>query len=174
VIPVKDVIPPRRRPAVALTILTVATASSVVWIATERPSAGRIFYLAFNALYLWAFADNVEDRLGHVRFGVLYLLCHAAGSMARLAIDPVSRVPFGLTSGAVAGVLGAYFVLYPRSRVLAFLPFPLGLFEVPAAFFLGFFWIVHLTGGLDLVVEIIAGALAGAVLGALLRRPIVW
>lgn len=97
--------------------------------------------LAFgiNLLYLWLFGDNVEDQLGRTRFALLYVASglSAAGAQALGAPDSER---FGLgASGAIGGVLGAYFLLYPRSRVLTLVPFPLSLHELPAGFFL-FFW----------------------------------
>ena len=75
-----------------------------------------------NMLYLWIFGDNVEDRLGHVRFLVFYLLCGVAAALGARLIDPSSKIPMIGASGAIAGVLGAYFVLFPRSRVLTLVP----------------------------------------------------
>ena len=69
-------------------------------------------------LYLWIFGDNVEDRLGHARFLLFYLFCGAAASLGQIAANPSSTVPMIGASGAVAAVMGAYFVMYPQSRVL--------------------------------------------------------
>src|SRR5437660_5399575 len=75
-----------------------------------------------NMWYLWIFGDNVEDRLGHGRFLIFYLLCGIAAALAQTIANPDSIVPMVGASGAIAGVMGAYFVLYPRSRILAIVP----------------------------------------------------
>src|SRR5260221_5463705 len=75
-----------------------------------------------NMWYLWIFGDNVEDRVGHGRFIVFYLLCGIAAALGQVAVDPNSMLPTIGASGAIAGVMGAYFVLYPHSRVLTLIP----------------------------------------------------
>ena len=75
-------------------------------------------HLLGNMLYLWIFGDNVEDRLGHVRYLVFYLLCGWTASYAHIWPQPDSSVPSIGASGAIAGVLGAYITLYPRARVV--------------------------------------------------------
>ena len=87
--------------------------------------------LAGNLLFLWIFGDNVEDRLGHGRFLLFYLAAGAVAALAQTALDPGSLMPMVGASGAIAGVMGAYFVLYPHSRVLMLFPFPSIIFEVP-------------------------------------------
>src|SRR5687768_15408818 len=74
-------------------------------------------HLLGNMLYLWIFGDNVEDRFGHATFIVFYLLCGLGATFAQLAVSMGSRVPNLGASGAIAGVLGAYLLMYPRSRV---------------------------------------------------------
>ena len=83
---------------------------------------GGLLHFGGNMLYLWIFGDNVEDRMGHGRFVVFYLLCGAAAALAQTMFDPDSPVPMVGASGAIAGVMGAYFVLYPRSRIVTLLP----------------------------------------------------
>jgi membrane associated rhomboid family serine protease len=96
-----------------------------------------------NMLYLWIFGDNVEDRLGHFRYGVFYLLCGWVSAYAHIWSAPASRLPSIGASGAIAGVLGAYLTLYPHARVVTLLP--LGIFSqlvrIPAVFFLGFWFV---------------------------------
>ena len=75
-----------------------------------------------NMWYLWIFGDNVEDRVGHGRFIIFYLLCGMAAALGQVAMDPNSMLPTIGASGAIAGVMGAYFVLYPQSRVLTLIP----------------------------------------------------
>ena len=75
------------------------------------------FHLASNMLFLWVFGDNVEDALGHAGFLIFYLVCAAAAAIAHAAAFPMSDSPMIGASGAVAGVVGAYLVLYPRVRL---------------------------------------------------------
>jgi membrane associated rhomboid family serine protease len=95
-------------------------------------------HLLGNMLYLWIFGNNVEDAMGHGRFAVFYLLCGFAAAAVQVAFQPDSPVPMVGASGAIAGVLGAYLVLFPHARILALVP--LGFFtqltEVPAVLFL--------------------------------------
>ncbi|HHT46182.1 MAG TPA: rhomboid family intramembrane serine protease [Firmicutes bacterium] len=102
---------------------------------------GGWFHLLGNMLYLWVFGDNVEDRLGHAGYFLFYLLAGSAGSISHIIANPDSLVPTIGASGAVAGVLGAYFILFPRARVLTLIP--IGFFittaRLPAMLFL-FLW----------------------------------
>jgi membrane associated rhomboid family serine protease len=104
---------------------------------------GGFLHILGNMLYLWIFGDNVEDRMGHGRYLLFYLLCGWSASYAHIWADAASRVPSIGASGAIAGVLGAYLILFPRARVVTLLP--LGLFSqlvrVPAVFFLGFWFL---------------------------------
>jgi membrane associated rhomboid family serine protease len=106
--------------------------------------AGWMHFL-FNMLFLWIFGDNVEDRLGHARFVVFYLLCGVAAALAHVYMNPASRIPTIGASGAIAGVMGAYFVLYPNSRVLALVPLFIvfEVIEVPAILFLGIWFLMQ-------------------------------
>ena len=103
---------------------------------------GGWFHVLGNMLYLWVFGDNVEDALGRVRFLLFYLAAGLAGGLAHIASAPQSIIPTIGASGAVAGVLGAYFVTYPHARVLALVPllFVFAFMELPAVLFL-FLWI---------------------------------
>jgi membrane associated rhomboid family serine protease len=98
-----------------------------------------------NMLFLWIFGDNVEDRLGHVRYVVFYLLCGVAAVIAHVYMNPASTVPTIGASGAIAGVMGAYFFLYPHSRVLALVPLFIvfEIIEVPAILFLGIWFLMQ-------------------------------
>lgn len=105
---------------------------------------GGVLHLASNMLYLWIFADNVEDRLGHARFLGLYLATGIAAAVAQILLSPRSSIPMVGASGAIAGVLGAYFLLFPAARIVTLVP--MGFFmqtvELPAFLFLGiwFLW----------------------------------
>src|SRR5256885_13712396 len=83
---------------------------------------GSWMHVLGNMWYLWIFGDNVEDRLGHGRFLIFYLLCGIVAAIGQIAVDPLSRLPTIGASGAIAGVMGGYFVLYPQSRVLTLVP----------------------------------------------------
>jgi membrane associated rhomboid family serine protease len=110
---------------------------------------GGWLHLIGNMLYLYIFGDNVEDRLGHGGFLVFYLLCGVGASLTEVIATPGSSVPVIGASGAIAGVLGAYFLLYPRARILTLIPlflfFP--VLEVPAFFFLGFWFVLQFLEG---------------------------
>ncbi|MBD3335686.1 MAG: rhomboid family intramembrane serine protease [Candidatus Eisenbacteria bacterium] len=110
--------------------------------------AGWLHFLG-NMWFLWIFGDNVEDHLGHRRFLVFYLLSGVAAGLAQVLANPSSQLPMVGASGAVAGVMGAYFILYPRARILTLLPiiFFLTLVEVPAIFFLGIWFVIQFFSG---------------------------
>ena len=79
---------------------------------------GGPLHLIGNMIYLWVFGDNIEGSVGHLRFLLLYLLMGAGSQLFHIVFNPLSAIPLVGASGAIAGVLGAYFILYPRSRVL--------------------------------------------------------
>ncbi len=93
-------------------------------------------HLISNMLFLWVFADNVEDAFGYVAFGLFYLLCGIAGAAAHVAMSPNSVAPLIGASGAVSGVIGAYVLLYPRARVWILLFFRIPL-RISAIWVLG-------------------------------------
>ncbi len=106
---------------------------------------GGFWHLLGNMWSLYIFGDNVEDRLGPVRYLVFYILCGLASGLSHLAINWGSRIPTIGASGAIAGVMGAYFLLYPYSRILTFIPifFIPYFIEVPAFFFLGLWFLMQ-------------------------------
>ena len=107
-----------------------------------------ILHVGSNLLSLWIFGDNVEDRLGHGRYLIFYLLMGYAASLAEVWANPGSTIPLIGASGAIAGVMGAYFVLFPYSRVLVLVPIIfLHLLEVPAIFVLGLWLLMQVVGG---------------------------
>jgi membrane associated rhomboid family serine protease len=99
-----------------------------------------------NMLFLFIFGDNVEDYLGHFKYLVFYLLSGLFAAATQVAISAHSRIPMVGASGAIAGVLGAYFVLYPRSRVLTWLP-PIFFFHLPAWIVLGYWFVLQFLMG---------------------------
>lgn len=139
-----------------------------------------------NSLYLWIFGDNVEDRVGHGRFLLFYLACGTVAALVQAAMTPESQVPMVGASGAIAGVMGAYIVLFPHSRILTLLPifFFVQIIEVPAIFFLGVWFLLQLISGvgslsLDTSADVggvafwahVAGFAAGCVGIFLAKRP---
>ena len=84
---------------------------------------GGFMHIAGNLLYMWIFADNVEDSMGHARFLVFYLVCGVAAALAQALPDPASEVPMVGASGAISGVLGAYLLLHPHARIDVLVPF---------------------------------------------------
>ena len=206
--PLRDVIPSRTTPIVTITLIALNT----VAFGLEQALSDRqlqIFTLIYglvpanfnatslltsmflhagwmhfggNMLYLWIFGDNVEDRLGHGRFLLFYLGCGAAAAIGQTLSQPLSLVPMIGASGAIAGVMGAYFLLFPRSKVLTFVWVLLfvDLVEIPAVYFLGFWFFVQLLSGVGSIGVPAGGTafwahaggfLAGAALMPVLRRP---
>ena len=105
-------------------------------------------HLLANMWALWIFGDNVEDHLGHGRYLLMYMLAGLAGSLLHIAFNPTSQIPSVGASGAIAGVMGAYFVLYPRARVLTLVPFFFVFFLwLPAWVVLGYWFVVQFLGG---------------------------
>lgn len=121
---------------------------------------GGLFHLGGNMLYLWIFGDNVEDRMGRLKFPIFYLLSGVGAAAAQIWADPASKIPMVGASGAISGVLGAYLFLFPNARVLTLIP--LGFFsrvvEIPAVVVLGFWIIVQVLNGVMTL-----GAQAGGV-----------
>lgn len=106
-------------------------------------------HLLGNMLYLWIFGDNVEDRMGSFNYLIFYLAGGVAASLAHILTNPGSQIPTVGASGAIGAVLGAYLVLYPRSRVLTFIPlgFFMRLTLVPASIVLGLWFVLQLFSG---------------------------
>jgi len=103
-----------------------------------------------NMLYLWIFGKNVEDTLGHTRFTLFYLLSGVAAALTQVLASPASGVPMIGASGAVSGVLGAYLILFPQSRVLTLVIFGFfwRLVSIPAVVVLGFWIVLQVLNGL--------------------------
>jgi len=210
-IPIRDVIPSRTTPGVTISLIAfnmlvyifqltlsergqdaflllvglVPVDFSIVNVFTSMFVHGGLAHLAGNMLFLWIFGDNVEDRFGHLRFLMFYLACGLVAAVSQTALYPESVVPMVGASGAIAGVMGAYLVLYPHSRVLMLFPFPPILFELPAIFFLVLWFVVQflngvsslpifaqdaLSGGVAFWAHVM-GFVAGLVLVLFLRRP---
>ncbi|MEL7637176.1 MAG: rhomboid family intramembrane serine protease [Anaerolineaceae bacterium] len=110
---------------------------------------GGWMHLIGNMLYLWIFGDNIEDRLGHIGYLIFYLAGGIAAALLQTLISPGSQIPMVGASGAIAGVLGAYLVMYPNSRVYTFIP--IGFYArvrlMPAVVVLGMWFILQLISG---------------------------
>lgn len=110
---------------------------------------GGVAHIGGNMLYLWIFGDNVEDRMGHVKYLIFYLLCGLLASAAQIAVGPDSPIQNLGASGAIAGVLGAYLVLFPHKKVRVLVPF--GFFsqltELPAIVVIGLWGLLQFFGG---------------------------
>jgi len=189
-IPLRDIIPSRTTPYVTISLISlnvlvflyeltlgravdaftlyfglVPAAFSWVTVFTSMFLHGGILHVAGNMLYLWIFGDNVEDRMGHGRFVVFYLLCGVAAALAQTITAPDSVVPMVGASGAIAGVMGAYFVLYPKSRIVTLIPlfFFFQVIEVPAILFLGIWFVMQFLSGVGSIVTTAGGGPAGGV-----------
>jgi len=135
-------------------------------------------HIGGNMLYLWIFGDNVEDRFGHIRYLAFYLLCGIAATFAQLAFSMGSSIPNLGASGAIAGVLGAYLVLFPQRRVTVMLGS--GVTQMPALIVIGLWFVLQLfsgigsiassadTGGVAYMAHI-GGFITGVVLAFILR-----
>jgi len=170
-IPLRDVIPSRTTPYITITIIVLNALAWLFELSLPHESLNEFLtvygvvpaYFAYptlitsmflhgswshvigNMWYLWIFGDNVEDRVGHGRFIIFYLLCGIAAALGQIAMDPTSQLPTIGASGAIAGVMGAYFVLYPQSRVLTLIPWIfIQIVELPAIMLLGFWFLMQL------------------------------
>jgi membrane associated rhomboid family serine protease len=178
-IPLRDVIPSRTTPYVTVILIIInalafwfellltgperqafireygIVPAAFTWssVLTSMFLHGGWLHVIGNMWYLWIFGDNVEDRLGHGRYLFFYLLCGAAAGIAQTLVNPDSYVPTIGASGAIAGVMGAYFVLYPQSRVLTLIPLFIfiEIIEIRAIYFLGFWFLMQLFSGVGSV-----------------------
>jgi len=130
---------------------------------------GGLLHLGGNMLFLWVFGNNIEDTKGKFTYLAFYLLAGLAATVAHIAVQPSSTIPVIGASGAIAGVMGAYLVLFPRARILGLLviiPLPL-----PAWAFLGFWFLSQFVGGSDGVAYAahVGGFLFGMAVGGLVR-----
>lgn len=125
--------------AAELLVFRAAVIPSVLWGSAMLPPAlaalpppltlvssmflhGSLLHLAGNMLYLWVFANNVEDRLGHLRFACYYLSCGVLAALLHAVMESRSQVPMLGASGAISGVLAAYLIFYPQARVMMLIP----------------------------------------------------
>jgi len=108
-----------------------------------------LVHLISNMWMLWIFGDNVEDCMGHGRYLLFFLLCGIASVFAQTISNPQSVIPMVGASGAISGVLGAYIITYPKARILTLVPIVILFYiiELPAYFFLGFWFLIQLIQG---------------------------
>jgi membrane associated rhomboid family serine protease len=132
--------------AIPAAVTAGAWPAAAVGLVTSMFLHGSWLHLGGNMLYLWVFGDNIEDAVGHGRFVVFYLLTGVVAAMAHILVQPSSRIPLVGASGAIAGVLGGYLVLYPRARIQSLLI--LGWFwrvaELPALLVLSLWFLFEL------------------------------
>jgi membrane associated rhomboid family serine protease len=106
---------------------------------------GNWLHIGSNMLYLWIFGNNIEDTLGRSRFILFYFTCGVAAAIAQVMSAPTSTIPMVGASGAIAGVLGAYLILFPRARILTLVPIFIIFFtmEIPAFFIIGYWALIQ-------------------------------
>ena len=143
---------------------------------------GGWLHVIMNMWMLWIFGDNIEDVTGHARFVLFYVLCGLFAVTLHMAFEQNSPIPIVGASGAIAGVMGAYLVLYPHGQVLVLIPiiiYPLTV-RVPSVLFLGVWFAIQLVSGLSAQVQQanhvawwahVGGFIAGIVLINYFRRP---
>ena len=126
----------------------VSLAGAFVPILTSMFLHASFLHILGNMWVLWIFGDNIEDYLGHFSYLVFYLLCGIAASVTHILLNANSGVPSVGASGAIAGVMGAYFLLYPRARVLTVVPvFFLFFWWLPAWIVLGYWFLIQFFSG---------------------------
>ncbi|HZG41097.1 MAG TPA: rhomboid family intramembrane serine protease [Nodosilinea sp.] len=120
-----------------------APASEWITLVSSQFLHGGFFHVGGNLLYLWVFGNNIEDRLGHIKFLIFYLGCGALAGLTQWVFDPSSAVPTIGASGAIAGVMGAYILRFPRAYIVTLIPLIIFFttIRIPAIFFLGFWFV---------------------------------
>jgi len=127
----------------------ITSGGSLLPLVTSMFLHGGILHIAGNMLFLWIFGDNLEDAMGPVRYLLFYLACGVAAALTQVAMDPTSTTPVVGASGAIAGVMGGYFLLYPQARIdiLLILVIFIRIFTVPAWTMLGLWFAIQLLSG---------------------------
>lgn len=127
---------------------TFGARPSIVNIFTSMFMHADVFHVGFNMLFLWVFGNNVEDRLGKMRFVFFYLACGIAAALAHILVNPSSAIPTIGASGAVSGILGAYVILWPAATIISLVPVFIFFFSVrtPAWLMVGLWFVVQLLG----------------------------
>jgi len=131
--------------------LTQNPGGDFITVFTSMFMHGGWLHLGGNMLYLWIFGDNVEDRFGHAKFAVFYLLCGIAATVAQVAFSAGSNVPNLGASGAIAGVLGAYLILFPREQVRVLMG--RGVVPLPALAVIGMWIVLQFINGIGSITQ---------------------
>ncbi len=139
---------------------------------------GGLLHITGNMLFLWIFGDNVEDKLGHIRFAVFYLVCGITAALTHVWHNPESGIPLIGASGAISGVLGAYLLFFPRARIqtLVFIGIFITTLRIPALVFIAVWAIlqfVNISRGEPHIAWLahIGGFITGVLAAALVRKP---
>lgn len=142
--------------------LTSNYAESWLTVFTSMFLHGGWLHILGNMWTLFIFGDNIEDRMGHGNYLVFYLLSGAAAAILQSVLMPASQVPMIGASGAIAGVLGAYLILYPRARIASLVPilFIFTLVEIPAVIYLGIWFVLQLFSGWSALQGAASGGIA--------------
>jgi len=139
-----------------------------ITIFTSMFMHGGFMHLIGNMLYMWIFADNIEDNLGITKFIIFYLLCGIGAAMTQVLMDTHSQIPMIGASGAIGGVLGAYLINHPKAKVLVLIPFGFfsQLLKIKALYVLGFWFILQFisSGGGVAYAAHIGGFVSGMIL----------
>jgi membrane associated rhomboid family serine protease len=148
--------------------------TTLLTILTSMFLHGGWLHIIFNMWFLWIFGDNIEDYLGHFEYLMFYLLCGIAAALTQIALDPRSTVPTIGASGAIAGVMGAYVLLYPRAKVLTLVVLIVffTFWWIPAWFFLGYWFLVQFLFATTAVHQASGGVAFGAHVGGFLTGMI--
>ena len=141
---------------------------SYLTVITSMFVHGGFMHLIGNMLYMWIFADNIEDDLGPVNFFIFYILSGVGAAMTQVLIDTHSQVPMVGASGAIGGILGAYLINYPNAKVLVLIPFGFfsQLIKIKALYVLGFWFVLQFisSGGGVAYAAHIGGFVSGVIL----------
>ena len=144
------ILPPESLSHIISTYALTPAAPSVITVFTSMFMHGGLMHIIFNMWFLWIFGDNIESVLGHKRYVLFYLLCGVGAALAQIQINTGSQIPMVGASGAIAGVLGAYLIRFPRAtvHVLVILIIFITFIRVPAMVVIGIWFLSNLTAGL--------------------------
>ena len=144
------ILPPESLGHIISTYALTPAAPSVITVFTSMFMHGGLMHIIFNMWFLWIFGDNIESVLGHKRYVLFYLLCGVGAALAQIQINTGSQIPMVGASGAIAGVLGAYLIRFPRAtvHVLVILIIFITFIRVPAMVVIGVWFLSNLTAGL--------------------------
>ena len=144
------ILPPESLGHIISTYALTPAAPSIITVFTSMFMHGGLMHIIFNMWFLWIFGDNIESVLGHKRYVLFYLLCGVGAALAQIQINTGSQIPMVGASGAIAGVLGAYLIRFPRAtvHVLVILIIFITFIRVPAMVVIGIWFLSNLTAGL--------------------------